>query len=124
MKPAQLPLVPVESCVYEDRAAEFLRLLNQAVKDNSMQQDVLAQLTRRVPSQLSKMLGGNGNHPSPDVIMAIMDLDTRGTFLAGLAAMHGKDVTERKVDPVAEAKAYRAQLAAMRDELDRLLGAR
>lgn len=124
MKPAQLPLVPIESSVYSARAEEFLRLLNQAVKENGMQQDVLAHLTRRMPSQLSKMLGGNGNHPSPDVIMAVMDLDTRGVLLSGLAGMHGREVIERRVDPIAENRALRQKLAAIQDEIGHLLGDR
>lgn len=124
VKAIQLPLVPVEAGVYDDRAAAFLGLLNAAIRDNAMSHDQLAQLTRRDPSQLSRMLGGKGAHPSPDVVMAIMDLDARGVLLAGLAAMHGLDVVERRVDPVEENKRLRSQLGALKDEIARVLGER
>lgn len=124
VKPIQLPLVSVDAGVYDDRAAAFLELLNAAIRENAMQHDQLAQLTRRDPSQLSRMFNGKGNHPSPDVIMAVMDLDSRGVLLAGLAAMHGKDVTERRVDPAVEAKRLRQQLGAIKDEIARVLGER
>jgi hypothetical protein len=117
----QLTLVPRQTSVYAPQGGEILDLLNRALRENRIPQEVLAQATGVDPSHLSRMLGGKGAHPSLDVIAAVMAMDAKRVVIHGLSARCGGSWSKVEPDPAAENRRLRAALQEERERIDRLL---
>ncbi len=118
---AQMDLVPRQTSVYAPRGEEILELLNRALKENRISQEVLAQATAKDPSHLSRMLAGKGAHPSLDVIAAVIGMDPKRVFIRGLSALCGGEWTPTKEDPAAEVRRLREDLLEIQNRLEHAL---
>ena len=118
----QLELVPRTASVYGPKGSEILDLLNRALRENRISQEVLAAATAKDPSHLSRMLAGKGAHPSLDVVAAVISMDAKRVFIRGLAASCGGEWMPTKEDPAAEVRRLRDELLDLRDRLERVLG--
>lgn len=117
----QLSFAETTASTYETHAAGIRKLLVRALRDNGVSQEQLAHLTGTDPSHLSRMLAGNGAHVALDVQAAIMALDAKRVVISGLSAMCGGEWRVKEADPAEENRRLRARVAAMREELDRML---
>lgn len=115
----QLPLMPV-SQHHRENGRRVLGFINRAMKENGLSRSRLAEETGYDGSQVTRLLDGEGNLP-PALIAAVVELDRAHVLLAGLCALVGCDVVERKPDPMAENKRLRGELLDLRNRLDAVL---
>lgn len=115
----QLPLMPVKTH-HRENGRRLLALVNRALTENGVSRSRLADELGRDAAQVTRVLDGDGNLPA-DLLAAVLELDRERVVLAGLADPLGFDLVERRPDPAAEARRYRAELLELRARLDKAL---
>jgi AraC-like DNA-binding protein len=96
----QLPLVATVQAAHSDAGKRIRALLRKAIADNQISHSSLAHELGMDESHLSRALADDkGAHPSPAVYAAVLALDSRRVFIAGLAGMTGCEVVKRAPDP-------------------------
>lgn len=115
----QLPLMPVKQH-HRENGRRLLALVNRALVENGVSRSRLADELGRDAAQVTRVLDGDGNLPA-DLLAAVLELDRERVVLAGLADPLGLDLVERRPDPAAEARRYRAELLELRAKLDKVL---
>jgi len=105
---------------HRENGRRLLALVNRALAENGVSRSRLADELGRDAAQVTRVLDGDGNLPA-DLLAAVLELDRERVVLAGLADPLGLDLVERRPDPAAEARRYRAELLELRARLDKAL---
>lgn len=118
----QLPLAASIRAVHEENGRRLRALLRRTMEVNSFARSHLSFETGRDLSHLARMLDdAGGAHPDPAVVACVIAHDPLGVYASGICAMCGREAVRVAPDPAAENERLRAQLHALRAELDRLL---
>jgi hypothetical protein len=121
---AQLPLAltvsGVQQATHRETGRRVRLLISQALEANKLSRIDMAEETGIDPSQLTRALDGDGANLPPAILGFLLARDRKRAFVAGLAAMVGCDLVERRPDLAAENRHLKSELAAIRERLEQL----
>ncbi len=118
----QLTLSPTIAAVHRENGNRIRALLNRAIALNGMSHADLSAETAIDDKQIGRSLRDDGGaHPPLALVAAVMARDHLGTLITGLAALVGYEARKRTPDLAADNRRLRSELAAVREQINRLL---
>lgn len=118
----QLTLAPTITAVHRANGNRIRALLNKAIALNGISHSDLAAETGVDEKQLGRALRDDGGaHPPLALVAAIFARDHVGVLVHGLCALVGYEARRKTPDLAADNKRLRSELAAVREQINRLL---